>query len=52
MDENTEFILGSFPYMESTYNTTLYQEQPMLQAKDVAGFSDSQADSYLRKSMA
>ena len=52
IDENTDFILGSFPYMESTYNTTLYQEQPMLLAKDIAGFSDSQADSYLRKSMA
>ena len=52
LDENTEFILGYFPYMESTYNTTLYQEQPMLLAKDIAGFSDNQADSYLRKAMA
>ena len=52
IDTNTEFILGSFPYMESTYNTTLYQEQPMLLAKDIAGFSDNQADSYLRKAMA
>ena len=52
IDTNTEFILGKFPYMESTYNTTLYQEQPMLLAKDIAGFSDNQADSYLRKAMA
>ncbi len=52
VDTNTEFILGKFPYMESTYNTTLYQEQPMLLAKDIAGFSDNQADSYLRKAMA
>ena len=52
IDENIEFALGSFPYMESTYNTTLYQEQPMLLAKDIAGFSDNQADSYLRKAMA
>ena len=52
VDTNTEFILGKFPYMESTYNTTLYQEQPMLLAKDIAGFSDNQADTYLRKAMA
>ena len=52
IDTNTEFILGKFPYMESTYNTTLYQEQPMLLAKDIAGFSDNQADTYLRKAMA
>ena len=52
IDENTDFILGDFPYMQSTYNTTLYQEQPMLLAKDIAGFSDNQADSYLRKAMA
>jgi DNA polymerase-3 subunit alpha len=52
IDTDTEFILGKFPYMESTYNTTLYQEQPMLLAKDIAGFSDNQADSYLRKAMA
>ena len=52
IDENIDFILGDFPYMQSTYNTTLYQEQPMLLAKDIAGFSDNQADSYLRKAMA
>ena len=52
LDNDTEFILGKFPYMESTYNTTLYQEQPMLLAKDIAGFSDNQADTFLRKAMA
>ena len=41
--------LGDFDYLTETYNCIIYQEQPMQLVKDVAGFSDSQADSYLRK---
>lgn len=44
--------LGDFSYLNKTYNCVIYQEQPMMLVKDVAGFSDNQADSYLRKGMA
>ena len=47
-----ECPLGKFSYLEKTYNCVIYQEQPMMLVKDVAGFSDNQADSYLRKGMA
>ena len=47
-----ECPLGKFSYLEKTYNCVIYQEQPMMLVKDIAGFSDNQADSYLRKGMA
>ena len=47
-----ECPLGNFSYLNKTYNCVIYQEQPMMLVKDVAGFSDNQADSYLRKGMA
>ena len=47
-----ECPLGNFSYLDKTYNCVIYQEQPMMLVKDVAGFSDNQADSYLRKGMA
>ena len=47
-----ECPLGNFDYLSKTYNCVIYQEQPMMLVKDVAGFSDNQADSYLRKGMA
>ena len=47
-----ECPLGDFSYLNKTYNCVIYQEQPMMLVKDVAGFSDNQADSYLRKGMA
>ena len=50
--EQPEYPLGEFSYLTSTYGTILYQEQCMLLAKDIAGFSDNQADSYLRKALA
>lgn len=50
--EVLECPLGSFSYLEKTYNCVIYQEQPMMLVKDIAGFSDNQADSYLRKGMA
>ena len=50
--ELLECPLGDFSYLNKTYNCVIYQEQPMMLVKDVAGFSDNQADSYLRKGMA
>ena len=50
--ELLECPLGDFSYLSKTYNCVIYQEQPMMLVKDVAGFSDNQADSYLRKGMA
>ena len=47
-----ECPLGDFSYLSKTYNCVIYQEQPMMLVKDIAGFSDNQADSYLRKGMA
>ena len=50
--ELLECPLGDFSYLSKTYNCVIYQEQPMMLVKDIAGFSDNQADSYLRKGMA
>ena len=47
-----ECPLGDFSYLNKTYNCVIYQEQPMMLVKEVAGFSDNHADSYLRKGMA
>jgi DNA polymerase-3 subunit alpha len=50
--ELLECPLGDFSYLNKTYNCVIYQEQPMMLVKEIAGFSDNHADSYLRKGMA
>lgn len=50
--EKIEYALGCNDILGNTYGCMLYQEQLMLIAKKVAGFSDNQTDTYLRKSVA
>lgn len=50
--EEIIYPLGCEDILKDTYGTIIYQEQMMLIAKEVAGFDDNQADSYLRKACA
>lgn len=51
-EEPIVYPLGCESILKDTYGTIVYQEQIMLMAKEVAGFDDNQADTYLRKGLA
>lgn len=51
-EEAREPLPNTWDITENTLGTIAYQEQLMLISQRVAGFSDNQADSYLRKATA
>lgn len=52
IEEAIEPLPNTWDLVSSTYGTIIYQEAIMLIAQRVAGFSDNQADSFLRKAFA